>query len=290
MSEDNIDQLEQIDRDELGIIIKINKRNQLNRILNWIKNIYRENIKHIRVRSSSGSSAVFIPETNENVYQWYNSNRLTLRITEIMSLLQGEVTYTFLSKRGIKLLFSVPFTWNIEEYIVKYNYTLLESNMISWEKLITLNSIPNLKYFIYINLNKIVWDLNKSLISIHSKGFIHNDATLDNTGIKNGKFCYFDFDASQEITEDNINKDQKTLNMSIDYYLEQLENVDIDDSVYRVLGGDILKSYIISYLNKQNLVFSEINVKDAYNVLDRLEIIWPDNSNLNLDSTIENSA
>lgn len=278
---DYIEQLSERDRDELGLEILPEKRRQINSIIGWMLEQTKQRVEEIRVASSSGSSTVLIPiKEDRSVYQWFRSKKVIESVVHIARILTGPVTYTYNIRRGIRILSSVPITWNIDQYIVEFKYTIPDDNLIVWEKMITLNSIPkeDLPYFIFRNIRKIVWDLGKSLFSIHSKELLHNDATLDNTGIngKNGNFCYFDFDGSKPLEYQDKIKDQRTLVQSFDFYLENSSLTDEEKQeardIYSPLGYDFIKSSIDRYIRERELEFSTETIQQAVNYYDSLRI------------------
>lgn len=276
---DYIEQLSIRDRDELGLEIEPEKKQQLNAIIAWMLDQTNQRVEEIHVASSSGSSTVLIPiEEDRSVYQWFRSKEVIERVVYITRILAGPVTYTYNIRRGIRIISSVPITWNIDQYIVEFKYTIPDDNLIVWEKMRTLNSIPkeDLPYFLFINIKKIVWDLGKSLFSIHSKGLLHNDATLDNTGINGKNFCYFDFDGSKPLEDQDRTIDQRTLTKSFDFYIDD-SSLSVEEKreardIYTPLGYDFIKSSIDRYIRERELPISTENVQQAVNYYDSLRI------------------
>lgn len=241
------------------------------------------NSEFINIYTSSGNSIVFSPKNHNIVYQWLVSE-IYFKIKLITNILIDNINYDITNyisyshklkyKRENKHIPTLNKSWNINNYIT----TKVNSNdnlqLIEWNKIDHVrNRMNNQQFsqFIKNNLYKLIWDLGKSLYSIHSKGIIHGDSRLDNTGIKNNNFCFFDFDSSK-IHSDNINfndliiKDYRNFKHSIlfNLYSEDINLQIIDMIDYKIIFN------LMTFIINNNI---HIDTYDkAYTYLDNLTI------------------
>ena len=170
-------------------------------------------IKDLEIKSSSGSSFVFISKELENVFQYFINSRLENKISNIITKL--------LKNKDIKisLLYDeeeiIEINYDILEYISCFVYDIPDPyNIIVWKKHICLNSFPKYKIVEIINNNifNLMWDIGKCIYGLHQNNIIHNDVSIDNIGINNtmDKFILFDFDASNTM--------HPMFNYSVDIY------------------------------------------------------------------------
>lgn len=156
-------------------------------------------IEDLEIKSSSGSSFVFISSNKDNVFQYFISSKIEKKIFDIFSKL--------LNNKDINIKF-----YDEEDEIIKIQYDLLQyickfiyhfpspENIIVWKKHICLNSFPKHKIVEIINNNifKLMWDIGKCIYGLHKNNIIHKDVRIDNIGIDNtmNNFILFDFDGS----------------------------------------------------------------------------------------------
>ena len=65
------------------------------------------------------------------------------------------------------------------------------------------------------NANKIAFDISQAIHKLAAAGVVQGDVSLDNIGIKNGKFVLFDFDKASRATPEKVDKDNSDLFKSI---------------------------------------------------------------------------
>ncbi len=172
----------------------------------------------IKLTSSSGSSYVFITE-KEKVYQVFIKYFIAQRIFNIVKTLYSEsYNINFLVTGGYPII-SVPFSFNIGNYIVKFQNYISRLNIIIWEKITPLNSMnfTELKVLLERNWIKFLWDIGLALHGLHSRMLLHNDSVLDNIGISpEGNFILFDFDGTRFMPQRTFQKDFVLLADSIE--------------------------------------------------------------------------
>jgi len=229
----------------------------------------------IKIASSNASSLVFIPRYDKNVYQYFSSEIISLRICEMMNILSENPTVLCelkmskgFGKKSEKLL-DETLEYNIFDYISRFEYCVVDDNIVVWEKILPMNSIQTdiLPHFIEKNILKLLWDIGKALYGLHSKGYVHNDCRIDNIGINNiGNFVLFDFDGTVQEGERNISKlvDYKTLKESIEFVTGE----NMCENMCKVgEAGTIMKSMIISLSETMKLTRLEV-----FNMLENLQI------------------
>lgn len=174
----------------------------------------------IDITSSSGSSVVFISPSSDRIIQVFSNKKLMENVCFLLSeIYRGN--YMVKIKCDIEEDFdgdledfgeeytTIKEIYDLPQYLVPFEVCIPESKLIVWRKIKPLNSVKNLQEFIQKNHLKLIWDLAHALEGLHSIRITHGDSTLDNVGIFNGKFVYYDFDMSKMTppgTGDNTTK------------------------------------------------------------------------------------
>ena len=170
-------------------------------------------VEKLSVKSSNGSSFVFISPEKNNVYQYFSNSKTVYKIIKIL-------------KKILKVNIQLTFKNNIVEYNL-YDFICqfisYKPNIIIWKKHICLNFFDKekIKKIINDNIVKLIWDIGKSLYALHENNISHRDARIDNIGILNGNFILFDFDGSSLNVS---NKDVYDFVVSIKFNLGDLWN------------------------------------------------------------------
>ena len=225
------------------------------------------NVSDLNVLTSNGSSFVFVSKEKENVYQYFNYEKIAINIEKIFKIIKEKNII------NIKLnSFNIDFDFDIDikNFICEY-ISYEPKNIIIWKKHICLNSYDKKykKEFILKNLVKLRWDIMKCLYCLHQNNIHHGDPTIDNIGILNGNFILFDFDASKEF--ENIYK----------YELSKLDVYKFNNSIKFNTDNDKNIKYelydITSYQCIQNIIDyfdDELNCNEIVNKLNDLEVVY----------------
>lgn len=166
-------------------------------IIKNIVDIYQHGdgeIDDIVIKSSNGSSFVFITNSRRHVCQYFSYDSTIERITNIHKLIEIEnILIRFNNDDSI--------IYNIYEYITKISHVNRKERIIFWEQIVTLNSFPDdtKNKIIENNLIKLLWDVGKALHALHLNDIHHKDARIDNIGIKDNNFILYDFDGSSPL-------------------------------------------------------------------------------------------
>jgi len=153
-------------------------------------------VEKLNVKSSNGTSFVFISPEKNNVYQYFSNSNIVNKILKIIKSIL---------KVNIKLIFKNSIVeYNLYDFICQF-ISYKPDNIIIWKKHICLNFFDSekIKKIINDNIVKLIWDIGKSLYGLHENKILHGDARIDNIGILNGKFILFDFDGSNLSTYNN---------------------------------------------------------------------------------------
>jgi len=172
-------------------------------------------VEKLNVKSSNGTSFVFISPEKNNVYQYFSNSNTVYRILKIIESIL---------KVNIKLIFkNSTVEYNLYDFICQF-ISYKPDNIIVWKKHICLNFFDSekIKKIINNNIVKLIWDIGKSLCGLHENKILHGDARIDNIGILNGKFILFDFDGSNLSTDNN--KDIYDFIISIKFNVGDLWN------------------------------------------------------------------
>ena len=216
-------------------------------------------IKDLDIKSSSGSSFVFISTELENVFQYFINSRIEKNImTILLKLFNNKYIETKLHDEKEEI---IEIKYDLLEYISIFVYNIPEPyNIIVWKKHICFNSFPKQKRIEIINNNifKLMWDIGKCIYGLHQNNIIHKDVRLDNIGINNtmDKFILFDFDGS------NIMSSLFKYNVDVYDFLKSIKH-NSDDN------WDNIKKFIPTY--HDNYTSSYVFLNEVYNLYEKNE-------------------
>lgn len=230
--------------------------------INKVVKIMGNYVNSLDVKSSNGSSFVFITPSDVNVYQYFKYDDTASRIIKILNSIL---------KKNIKINYANNIiTYNLHDFICKF-VSYEPNNIIIWKKHVCLNSFDKLtiKNIIINNLSKLLWDIGRSLYALHQNNIYHGDARIDNIGILNGNFILFDFDGSRMSPIDS-EKDVYDFTRSIKF------------NVGNVVWNDIKCFIPTNSYNSSNFIKNIINIhktdihfqSDIVKKLDNLKILY----------------
>lgn len=233
--------------------------NILNKIMKYIGNIRTLNYK-----SSNGLSFVFISEENDNVFQYYKSQQVCIKIKYIFDVLLRQIS---INKKIYfkKLIYELNF--NIFNFLANFIEYKNQDNIILWEKHLCLNSFSKDKLtdILVNNIIKILWDISKGLYGLHFNLILHGDPRVDNIGIRNNNFVLFDFDSS------NIGNEIASFRRDNYDFLKSLEFNMGKDNWKAILhmhpyisDSDFIINDMLEYISKNtgkniNIIIEELN-------------------------------
>ncbi len=230
--------------------------------INKVVKIMGNDVNSLDIKSSNGSSFVFITPSDLNVYQYFKYDTTASKIIKILNSI---------SKKNITIRYANNFiTYDLQDFICKF-VSYEPTNIIVWKKHVCLNSFDNLsiKNIIVNNLLKLLWDIGRSLYALHQNNIYHGDARIDNIGILNGNFILFDFDGSR-----------------ISFIDSEKDVYDFIRSIKFNVGDDIwndIKCFIpTNTYNSSNFIKNIINIHKKYihpsddiiKKLDNLKILY----------------
>ena len=230
-------------------------------IIEQVVKIMDKDVSSLDVKSSNGTSFVFITPSNLNVYQYFKYDSTASRIIKILNSI---------SKKNISTSYeTTSIIYNLDDFICKF-VSYEPNNIIVWKKHVCLNSFDKetMQKIIVNNLQKLLWDIGRSLYALHINNIQHGDARIDNIGILNGNFILFDFDGSR-ISQLDSEKDVYDFIKSIKF------------NVGDVIWADIKCSIPINTYNSANFIKDIINIhkpdictsSDIIKKLDSLKIL-----------------
>lgn len=222
------------------------------------------------IKTSSGSSKVYIDKKDNIVIQQYISYQVAKRISDIMLKLleKKQITLNIVFQKGFgpnkKVFLKTEIKYDPFNYITPFLFYIEKDNIIAWKKITPLNESEKTisREFLKKNFFKIWYDISKGLNALKTINIIHNDTVIDNIGIYNGNFVLFDFDASDspENKGKDFSDDFKMLKQSFkfrDVYIGRMEEI----------TG--IMSLIQIYSDLYN-----ISLPEAFEKLENLEIEW----------------
>lgn len=223
---------------------------------------------NLEIKTSSGSSKVYLSKSDDTVFQKFISSEVSERIANIMLTLldKKEITYEVKMQKGFgpkkEILIQTTLKYDPFKYIVPFKFYIPRENVIAWKKIVPLNSNPNYmsEGFLTKNFLKIFYDISKALVALRTINIIHNDCVLDNIGIYKGNFVLFDFDGSgtPEVKQKNFSYDYETLIKSFRFREVLIPNMD------KIKG-------IVSIIEYTMNIYT-LSAKDAFQFLEKLVI------------------
>jgi serine/threonine protein kinase len=153
-------------------------------------------------QSSNFNSFVFVG--HRKAYQVFVNPDVVDRMREMINDIPKSIRLNIHKIIGIGRRATTAYNFNIEYDVARYiPFTNRSSKkgkfplLIEWQIILPLNKLQNIKQKILDNYPKFCWDINKALYALHSAGYVHGDARIDNIGINQyGNFCLYDFDMS----------------------------------------------------------------------------------------------
>jgi len=119
--------------------------------------------------------------------------------------------YTFVRRVAMELLTSSPvnhlfsdatrYTYSpIDFHSRAVNHSETESS-VTWERIHCLNQMEShlRMRFIRTHYVKFLWDVLKGIFALSDCGFRHGDPSLDNIGVRQGRFVLFDYNLSRPV-------------------------------------------------------------------------------------------
>ena len=174
------------------------------------------------IQSSGGSSVVIIPVkemmsledlmwyTDDdkdnlnpvygNVYQYFFEEGKAFQIFEMLNRVYKRkvATMTILNSKVESGLRHIFYFGNLAR-IVSY----LPKNIVVWRRHRCLNEFSEeyLLIFLKNNYTKLLWDVGKALLGLHSSNYVHKDCSIDNVGfdVTTNQFIVFDFNLSRRV-------------------------------------------------------------------------------------------
>jgi hypothetical protein len=240
--------------------------------LNIINKItkYIGSVKTLEYKSSNGLSFVFISEEKKDVFQYYVSQNVCNKITNIFNLISRE---NLINKKIFfnKTVFNLNF--NLFNHLSKMIDVKQEDNIIIWEKHLCLNSFSkeSLTKILVNNITKFLWDISKALYGLHYHSILHGDARIDNIGIRNNTFILFDFDGSNMGNEiASFKKDNWDLLKSLEFNIgKETWKTILKNNPY-ISDCDFILNDMINYISKNK----NKNVQSVIEELNTMPIIY----------------
>lgn len=171
-------------------------------------------VDDLDVKCSNGNSFVVIPRKTEfdldyfdrlfekkynvynNVYQYFLNPAKAQFIFFLLNKLHKKRVVDLQLFNEVK---PIIFSFNFFNYLARF-VSYIPDNIITWEHHLCLNLLDNkkLKQLLVSNLTKFLWEIGCALHGLHKNGIAHGDCSIDNIGIRDGRFVLFDFDISVE--------------------------------------------------------------------------------------------
>ena len=147
-------------------------------------------VRDMEIKESSGLSQVYIHPACAYAFQYFYNRRKAHDIFLLYGKLRRYSATTMIE------VGDVNFIYNVRDHIAMLE-VYVPNGTIVWWKHTCLSEFnpPALCYFLEINLYKLLYDITKALICMDRAGLLHRDCTIDNIGIRRGRFILFDFDA-----------------------------------------------------------------------------------------------
>jgi len=161
---------------------------------------------------SSGNSTVDV--VNDVARQTFRSPLEYQRVKQVSGFIQdaGPIN-VFLENR-------VRYTFMLQPLHTQLMATNDARQLIEWKAIHCLNQDENYLWNVQQNIEKFLWDILRGLVGMHVLGYLHNDPTVDNIGIRDGHFVLFDYNMSKPVTGVDSTSDFYKLIRSLRYHFD----------------------------------------------------------------------
>jgi serine/threonine protein kinase len=209
---------------------------------NRVRQIPNTSLKYISCKSDAG---VLVIVTNKYVLKLYRPQDYS-RIVEIYRKIKSfdyieKIYYYYAIKKGIVIHDTYINYRDRNPTIDKDIYGVINELLIPVVDFKGINIISPIKWDT-VTTYKLLYDVSSGLDELHINGIIHNDATLDNVGLRPGDMNFVLFDFGYSVIDPNINK----MKQDVIRFLESLLST-FQDLIYN--NTDKLKQ-ILELINK----------------------------------------
>jgi hypothetical protein len=171
--------------------------------------------------SSSGNSNVTLSASSAT--QQFQSKGEYERCVEIARTIQKSPSISFTIQDVNAPVWE--YTYRLSDFHSRMESHDVGKQSITWHRIFCLNQIQDVGVRIGLireNRNRFLWDIFRAIFGLHEHGIAHGDVSLDNIGIRQGKFVLYDYNLSQQATEERKNRDVHSLFRSLRFHLGDL--------------------------------------------------------------------
>lgn len=230
--------------------------------------LYIGKVKNLDYKSSNGSSFVFISNENNIAVQYFKNQKIPDKIKIIFEIINKTENF-FLNKKFYFKNESFILNFKLKNHLSNFIDYKKQDNIIIWEKHKCLNSYTKdmLVKILSNNITKIIWDISKGLFGLHSLFILHGDPTIDNIGIRNGKFILFDFDSSKiDVDHVSFKKDNWEFLKSLKFNVgEKIWNNILENYPF-ISDSDSIIDDMLIYMCKDTKKNIDILIQDLNNL------------------------
>lgn len=168
--------------------------------------------------SSSGNSAVTLTATSAT--QRFQSKGEYERCLKVAQTIQKSPIIS-VSLRDV----NIPvweYSYRLSDFHSRIGSHDASKQTIVWDRIFCFNQIHEAPVRVGLlreNRNRFLWDIFRAIFGLHQCGIAHGDVSLDNIGIRQGKFVLYDYNLSQTATEERKNRDIYSLFRSLRFHL-----------------------------------------------------------------------
>jgi hypothetical protein len=144
---------------------------------------------------SSGNSHVELLSVEQQVCarQVFKQPLEYQRVKQMALLIHGAGPINVLFERGIR------YTYKLQPFHSVLLQNADSKQQIDWKVIQCLNQNERYLWIVQDNIEKFLWDILRGIVGLHVLGYLHNDVSLDNIGIRDGCFVLFDYNMSKRL-------------------------------------------------------------------------------------------
>lgn len=174
--------------------------------------------KQIKTVSSGGNSVVLLNEDRAvQIFKYKDEYQKVIQfILDISKQPFVELSF-YIADNSNRIL-----KYSVLDFLSSMKNHNPHLNTIVWNKITCLNELDTKVRITLVTrmIEKLIWDILKTIVGLHRCGYSHGDVSLDNIGFSNGRFVLYDYNMTRKSNHTGMRKDLVSFIRSIRFHLD----------------------------------------------------------------------